>query len=77
MSLPDKLVDFAKEKGVLTEEWTSSLFRNALIDLARQETNLPPGFPRELLGAVNPKMYGSVKTNGDIIGPFHEEWEET
>jgi hypothetical protein len=29
-----------------------------------------------LKGAVSPKLYGKVKINGDIIGPFHEEWGE-
>jgi hypothetical protein len=28
-----------------------------------------------LKGAVDPAMYRKGKINGDIIGPFHEEWE--
>jgi len=72
-SLPDKLVEFAKEKGVFTEKWISDLYRNALIELAKNEPS-PPGFPPELKGKINPESYGSVKTLGDIIGPFHEEW---
>ncbi|GHT74457.1 hypothetical protein FACS1894124_4370 [Spirochaetia bacterium] len=28
-----------------------------------------------LIGAVNPAVYGKGKICGDIIGPFHEEWE--
>jgi hypothetical protein len=28
-----------------------------------------------LIGAVNPALRGTVKTVGDIIGPFHDVWE--
>jgi hypothetical protein len=28
-----------------------------------------------LIGAVNPDLLGTVKTVGDIIGPFHDIWE--
>jgi hypothetical protein len=34
-----------------------------------------PVDPR-LKGAVSPALYGKGKINGDIIGPFHEEWEK-
>jgi hypothetical protein len=35
----------------------------------------PPDFDPRLKGAVNPALRGSVKTMGDIIGPFHDVWE--
>jgi hypothetical protein len=28
------------------------------------------------IGAVNPALLGTVKTVGDIIGPFHDEWNQ-
>jgi hypothetical protein len=35
----------------------------------------PPDFDPRLKGAVNPALRGTVKTVGDIIGPFHDVWE--
>jgi hypothetical protein len=42
----------------------------------QEEAEFPPDFDPRLKGAVNPKVYGKVKTNGDIIGPFYEEWNQ-
>jgi len=73
MDIPDNLVEYGTEKGVFSDKWVETMVRDALIDLARKEP-CPPGFPPELLGAIDPKTYGKGKINGDIIGPFHEEW---
>ncbi|GHT89782.1 hypothetical protein FACS1894137_19120 [Spirochaetia bacterium] len=37
--------------------------------------DLPPLEPW-LVGIVNPALRGTVKTVGDIIGPFHDVWEK-
>jgi hypothetical protein len=37
----------------------------------------PPDFPSWLKGAVSPDLYKKGKINGDIIGPFGEEWEKS
>jgi hypothetical protein len=39
------------------------------------DNEYPPGFPEGLKGKVSPKLYGKGSINGDIIGPFYEEWE--
>jgi hypothetical protein len=36
----------------------------------------PPDMEPWQIGSVNPELLGSVETLGDIIGPFHDEWEK-
>jgi hypothetical protein len=43
--------------------------------LPKQDFVYPPGFDSRLIGAVNPELLGTVKIVGDIIGPFHDEWD--
>jgi hypothetical protein len=42
----------------------------------KQDFVYPPDTPHWLIGAVNPELFGTVKTVGDIIGPFHDEWNQ-
>jgi hypothetical protein len=52
---------------------------NAYFERKREENDdpaYPPGFPSWLKGAVSPDLYKKGKINGDIIGPFDEEWEK-
>jgi hypothetical protein len=41
----------------------------------KKEFVYSPDTPHWLIGAVNPELFGTVKTVGNIIGPFHDEWE--
>jgi hypothetical protein len=72
LELPKWLMEEAKEKGVLTSAEYETFVRRRLLEL--DDTVYPPDFPSFLKGSVSPDMYGTVKTNGDIIGPFYEEW---
>jgi hypothetical protein len=73
LELPDILVDKAKEEGLLSSAGFEEYIRKSL---ARENDDLayPPGFPSWLKGAVSPDLYKKGKINGDIIGPFDEEW---
>jgi hypothetical protein len=75
LEVPDILVDTAKEKGLLTSAGFEEYIRTSL---ARKNDDLvyPPDFPSWLKGAVSPDLYRKGKINGDIIGPFDEEWEQ-
>jgi hypothetical protein len=70
LELPDFLLGKAKEKGLLSSDEYEKFIKGRLWDLMEY----PPDFPPELIGKVNPEIYGKGKINGDIIGPFYEEW---
>jgi hypothetical protein len=72
LELPDWLMEEAKEKGVLSSDEYETFIRRRLLEL--DDTVYPPDFPSFLKGGVDPEMYGKGKINGDIIGPFYEEW---
>jgi hypothetical protein len=40
------------------------------------DAGLQVAFDTRFAGAVSPALSGKGKINGDIIGPFYEEWEE-
>ncbi|MDR3341963.1 MAG: hypothetical protein LBT14_04090 [Treponema sp.] len=72
LELPDFLMEEAKQKGVLSSDEYETFIRRRLLEL--DDTEYPPDFPSFLKGAVHPDLYGKGKINGDIIGPFYEEW---
>jgi hypothetical protein len=74
LELPDELVDKAKEKGLLSSTTIETYLRKLLSEtLAGAE--YPPDFDPRLKGLVSPNLFGKGAINGDIIGPFHDEWE--
>jgi hypothetical protein len=74
LDLPVDLLDKATEKGLLSSPAIESYIRRTLRESAA-DTVYPPGFPEGLKGKVSPKLYGKGIINGDIIGPFSDEWE--
>jgi hypothetical protein len=50
-------------------------------DLKKQVTieqsgkDTPKDIPEKLRGKVSPELFGKGSINGDIVGPFYEEWE--
>jgi hypothetical protein len=44
-------------------------------DSAEWRAERRPDFDTRFAGAVSPALSGKGKINGDIIGPFYEEWE--
>ena len=52
-------------------DFIAQLVRSHSKESAQQEAAIDP----RLIGVVNPELYGKGKICGDIIGPFHEEWE--
>jgi hypothetical protein len=44
---------------------------------AKPDIVYPPDTPHWLIGAVNPELFGTIKTVGDIIGPFHDVWNQS
>jgi hypothetical protein len=72
LELADHLVEKAKAKGILCSDEYENFIRHRLLEL--DDSEYPPDFPSFLKGVVDPKMYGKGKINGDIIGPFYEEW---
>ena len=63
----DLILEFPQEPEVRTPPDTMA----ADDPDARYQKPLEPW----LIGAVNPAIRGTIKTVGDIIGPFHDEWE--
>jgi hypothetical protein len=45
------------------------------MDQKPTDAEYPPDFDMRLKGGINPKLYGKGKILGDIIGPFHDIWE--
>jgi hypothetical protein len=72
LEVPKWLMEKAMKKGILNSDEYETFLRHRLLEL--DDTEYPPDFPSFLKGGVDPEMYGKVKTNGDIIGPFYEEW---
>jgi hypothetical protein len=72
LELPDFLADKAKEKGLLSSELYEDFIRRGL--RATDATIYPPNFPAFLKGVVDPAMFRKGSIEGDIIGPFYEEW---
>jgi hypothetical protein len=72
LEVPDFLADKAKERGLLSSELYEDFIRRGL--RATDNTIYPPDFPAFLKGVVDPAMFRKGSINGDIIGPFHEEW---
>lgn len=79
--LPDELVEQAKAKGLLSSAAIESYVRDKLreVDAGGQVDELPNNIPLDprLEGLVNPAAFRKGKITGDVIGPFHEEWEES
>jgi hypothetical protein len=75
LELSDHLVEQAKVKGLLSSELYEDFIRRGL--RATDDTIYPPDFPDFLKGVVDPAMFRKGSINGDIIGPFYEEWGMT
>ncbi|GHU51659.1 hypothetical protein FACS1894200_12050 [Spirochaetia bacterium] len=72
LELPDELVDKDRQKGLLSSTAIESC---TLLDEAHSDAEYPPDIAPRLIGLVSPKLYGKGRITGDIIGPFHDEWE--
>jgi hypothetical protein len=66
LELSDSLLEEAKANGLLNSQEYERFIKRRLWDLMDYPTDFPP----ELVGKVNPKVYGKGKINGDIIGPI-------
>lgn len=81
ITLPDDLAEKAKARGLLSSSSLSKIVCEALendeISVPPETGEYPSNFDPRLKGAVDPAMFRKGKINGDIIGPFHEEWGET
>jgi hypothetical protein len=74
LELPDELVDRAKEKGLLSSTAIETYLRKLLGEV-QSDAEYPPDFDPRLKGLVSPNLYRKGVINGDIIGPFHDVWE--
>jgi hypothetical protein len=74
LDLPDTLVNKAKEKGLLSPQALEK-YISASLNKTNAEVSYPPDFDPRLKGLVSPALYRKGTVNGDIIGPFHDEWE--
>jgi hypothetical protein len=74
LDLPDMLAKKAREKGLLSSQVFEKYIRESL-DEAVPDVSYPPDFDPRLKGLVSPALYRKGTINGDIIGPFHDEWE--
>jgi hypothetical protein len=72
LEVPDWLMEEAKKKGILSSDEYETFLRRRLLEL--DDTEYPSDFPSFLKGGVKPEMYNKGTINGDIIGPFYEEW---
>lgn len=70
LELPD---DVARKARALPPETLAELFSRAVA--ASEAPALPPGFDPRLLGKIDPALYGSLVTVGDIVAPLDEPWE--
>jgi hypothetical protein len=74
LDLPDTLVSKARKKGLLSPRALEKYIRVSLNETA-PDVSYPPDFDPRLKGLVSPALYRKGTINGDIIGPFHDEWE--
>ncbi|MCD8350552.1 MAG: type II toxin-antitoxin system CcdA family antitoxin [Planctomycetaceae bacterium] len=78
ITLPEELVEQAKAKGLLTSAAIEAYVREKLHTAEGTPTNdsLPDTIPVDprLAGLINPAVLRKGQINGDIIGPFQEEW---
>ncbi len=78
ITLPEDLVEQAKAKGLLTSAAIEAYVREKLreTDAASTNNSLPDAIPVDprLADLINPAVLRKGHINGDIIGPFHEEW---
>lgn len=80
VTLPDELAKKAKAKGLLSEDSLVMLITEAVEsddvqpeEVAADFTNVDP----RVKDLVNPAAFRKGTITGDIIGPFHEVWEES
>jgi hypothetical protein len=73
LNLPDVLVNKAREKGLLSPQALEKYIWASLNEPGA-EVSYPPDFDPRLKGLVSPALYRKGTINGDIIGPFHDEW---
>jgi hypothetical protein len=74
LDLPADVENKAREKGVLSPQALEKYVRESLNE-TDCDVSYPPDFDPRLKGLVSPALYRKGKINGDIIGPFHDEWE--
>lgn len=80
ITLPNDVAQQAQAEGLLSPSSIESYVKERLSEKGPKApfADAPPSsdFDPRLEGAVDPAMLRKGKIHGDIIGPFHEEWEE-
>ncbi len=76
ITLPEELAEKAKERGLFAPKVFEAIVQEKLREDEKTNFMSREEIDRRLAGLVNPETYRKGKINGDIIGPFHEEWGE-